>query len=160
MGPLFSLSAQVKIWYPCAYVANSVLLLQLLNVCVTEGNTKMSAGDVLEQFRVQLYQHLPLDDMVFFARARRASLLPLDTADVIQAIPTRTKKVDYFLQHIIEPGAEEYLPKLLQVMKESNIANVVRLADDIRATITIDTQVSTRIGMYVYTYIAKSFTIA
>ena len=72
--------------------------------------------------------------------ARRADLFPLDTYDSTSAQPTRAKKVAYFLQHVVEPGAEEYLPKLLSVMKESKVANLVRLADDIEA--------GTGIGMY------------
>ena len=73
--------------------------------------------------------------------ARRAGLFPLDTYDSTAAEPTRAKKVAYFLQHVVEPGAEEYLPKLLSVMKESKVANLVRLADDIQAV--------TGVGKYV-----------
>ena len=73
--------------------------------------------------------------------ARRAGLFPLNTGDSIAAMPTRAEKVAYFLQHVVEPGAEEYLPKLLSVMKESKVANLVRLADDIEAV--------TGVGKYV-----------
>ena len=69
--------------------------------------------------------------------AKQADLLPLDTGDSIAAEPARAKKVSYFLQHIVKPGAEEYLPKLLEVMKESKVANVVTLADNIKATMII-----------------------
>ena len=64
---------------------------------------------------------------------------PLDTGDSIAAEPTRAKKVSYFLQHVVEPGAEQYLPKLLKVMKESEVANVVKLAYDIQAATRIGT---------------------
>ena len=84
---------------------------------------------------MKLLQQLPLDDPIFFAMARKADLFPLDTGDHTRAEPTRAKKVDYFLHHIVEPGADEYLPKLLKVMKESEFDNVVRLADDIQAAI-------------------------
>ena len=69
--------------------------------------------------------------------AKQADLFPLDTGDSIAAEPTRAKKISYFLQHIVEPGAEEYLPKLLEVMKESKVANVVTLADNNEATMRI-----------------------
>ena len=65
--------------------------------------------------------------------AKQVGLFPLDTSDSIAAMSTRSQKVKYLLQHVVEPGAEEYLPKLLKVMKESGFANVVRLADDIQA---------------------------
>ena len=93
----------------------------------------MSAKDAIKQFNVELLHQLPLENDIFFAMARRAGLFPLDTGDSIAAEPTRAKKVAFLLQHVVEPGAEEYLPKLLNVMKESKVANVIRLADDIQA---------------------------
>ena len=106
--------------------------------CVTERyRKKKSAKDAIKQFSVDLLEQLPLEDVKFFAMARRAGLFPLNTGDSIAAMPTRAEKVAYFLQHAVEPGAEEYLPKLLSVMKESKVANLVRLADDIEAVIGI-----------------------
>ena len=93
----------------------------------------MSAREAIKQFSVELVQQLPLEDGIFFAMAEQASLFPLDTGNSIAAEPTRAKKVTYFLQHVANPGAEEYLPKLLKVMSDSQVANVVRLVDDIQA---------------------------
>ena len=101
----------------------------------------MSARDAARKFSVELIQQLPLDDDLFFAMARYADLFPLDTGDYILAKPTRAKKVAYFLNHVVVPGAEEYLPKLLKVMKGGKIANVVRLADDMQAAMAIGTYV-------------------
>ena len=102
----------------------------------------MSPSEAINQFNVELLCQLPLESDIFFAMAKRADLFPLDTGDSIAAQPTRAKKVSYFLQHVVEPGAEQYLPKLLKVMKESKVANVVKLADDIQA--------ATGIVMYVH----------
>ena len=93
----------------------------------------MSAKDAIKHFNVELLRQLPLENDIFFGMARCAGLFPLDTGDSIAAEPTRAKKVAFLLQHVVEPGAEEYLPKLLNVMKESKVANVIRLADDIQA---------------------------
>ena len=103
----------------------------------------MSAKDAIRQFNVKLHEQLPMDDSVFFAMAKQANLFPLDTGNSIAAEPTRAKKVFYFLQHVVEPGAEQYLPKLLKVMKESEVANVVKLADDIQAATGIGKNVHT-----------------
>ena len=92
----------------------------------------MSARDAIKKFNVELLRQLPLENDIFFGMAKQADLFPLDTGDSIAAEPTRAKKVTYFLRHVIEPGADEYLPELLNVMKESEHANVVRLADDIQ----------------------------
>ena len=101
----------------------------------------IGARDAIKQFNVKLIQQLPLENDIFFAMAKQVGLFPLDTGDSIAAKSTRAQKVTYFLQHIVEPGAEEYLPKLLKVMRDSKVANVVRLADDIQAATGIGTYV-------------------
>ena len=95
----------------------------------------IGARDAIKQFNVKLIQQLPLENDIFFAMAKQDGLFPLDTGDSIAVKSTRAQKVTYFLQHVVEPGAEEYLPKLLKVMRDSKVANVVRLADDIQAAI-------------------------
>ena len=102
----------------------------------------MSAKDAVTEYEVELLKQLPLDDTLFFAMARKAKLFPLNTADNIRAKPTRADKVEYFLRHVVEPGADEYLPKLLKLMKECNVDNVVRLADDMQAAMAP--------GMYIH----------
>ena len=147
---MFSLCGKVKLVPMC--IANFVLLLQLFNVCVTEGDRIISARDAIKRFDARLLQQLPLESRVFFAMVKHADLFPLGTGDIIAAEPTRKMKVNYFLKHVAEPGAEECLPKLLKVMKDSTVANLVRLADGIQA--------ATGISMYIYSYIAKSFIFA
>ena len=93
----------------------------------------ISSNDAIKEFKVELLQELPLDDPIFFAMAERANLFPMDTGNMIRAEKTRARKVDYFLQQVVEPGAELYFPRLLRLMKESKVANVVKLADDIQA---------------------------
>ena len=95
----------------------------------------ISSKDAIKKFKVELLQELPLDDPKFFAMAERANLFPMDTGNKIRAEKTRGHKVDYFLQQVVEPEAENYLPRLLQLMKECNIANVEKLADNIQAVV-------------------------
>ena len=95
----------------------------------------ISPEDAIKKFEVELLQELPLDDPIFFAMAKRFNLFPADTGNTIRAEKSRAHKVDYFLQHVVEPAAEHYLPRLLQLMKESKIANVEKLADDIQKAI-------------------------
>ena len=103
----------------------------------------LSAKEVIKNFNVKLLKQLPLDDDIFFGMAKEANLFPLGTSDGIAAKRTRARKVSYFLQHVIEPAAEEYLPKLLEVMKNyRNAADVMKLADEIQAVIEP--------GMYVH----------
>ena len=96
---------------------------------------EISAKDAIKKYKVELLQELPLDDPVFFAMAERANLFPSNTGNNIYQEKTRAHKVDYFLQHVVEPGAEEYLSKLLKVMKNSQLENVEKLAADIQAAL-------------------------
>ena len=95
----------------------------------------ISAKDAVQKFKVELLQELPLDEPIFFAMAERTGLFPMGTGKSIRAQGSRAHKVDYFLYHVVEPGADEYLPKLLEVMKESKVANVMSLADNIQAAL-------------------------
>ena len=73
------------------------------------GKVTLSPNEAIKQFNEELVRQLPLESDIFFAKAKQADLFPLDTGDSITAKPTRTKKVSYFLQHVVEPGAEQYL---------------------------------------------------
>ena len=91
----------------------------------------LSVKEAIKEYYVELLDKLPLDDEKFFGMVKGADLFPLDTGDNIKAKPTRAEKVAYFLQHVIEPGADLYLPRLLTVMKESKVIVLIKLAEDI-----------------------------
>ena len=61
---------------------------------------------------------------------QKAGLFPLDIGANVQAKLTRVEKVSYFLTQI-GPGADSNLPKLLEVMKQSGVTDVVQLAEKI-----------------------------
>ena len=111
---------------------------------------EMSPRDVIKQFSGKLKHQLPLENDIFFAAAKQAGLFPMNTGDSIGAKSTRDGKVTYFLQHVVEPRAEEYLPKLLKVMRDSKVADVVRLADDIQAATGLGTYVWHLTQVYIY----------
>ena len=100
---------------------------------VIESMVAISAKNAIARFNIRLLVQLPLESDVFFAMVKQACLFPRDAADRIAELSTRSKKVSYFLQHVIEPEADVYLPKLLGVMKESEDLNVVQLANEIQA---------------------------
>ena len=95
----------------------------------------VSAEEAVKKFKVKLLRELPLEDPIFFAMVEGADLFPVGTKGSIRAEKSRAHKVDYFLYHVIEPGSDEYLPKLLKVMKESKVDNVVKLADEIQTAL-------------------------
>ena len=96
----------------------------------------MDAAEAVQHFCVKLCTQLPLDNALFLAMVKEANLLPLDTGDSIRALPTRAEKVDYFLRKNIEPAAEQNLPKLLNVMKNSGVSDLKELADEIQAKLS------------------------
>ena len=104
----------------------------------------MSARDAIIDFNVKLVDQLPLENDRFFAMTKQAGLFPMNIGESIAAKSTRAQKVNYLLQYVVEPGADEYLPKLLKVMRDSKVVNVVRLADDIQAATGIGMCVNTR----------------
>ena len=107
-------------------------MYKLVHKHFIERSMAISAKDAIKKFNVKLLQELPLDEEIFFGMAKQANLFPGGNAQSITAQPTRAKKVAYFLQHVIEPGADLYLPKLLEVMKEFDDDNVNDLADEIQ----------------------------
>ena len=95
----------------------------------------MLPREAIQNFNVDLLEQLPLDDEIFFGMVKKAGLFPLNHGDKIRALSTKAEKTAYFLQHVIEPGAKQYLPKLLVVMKGSKVDNIVKLAERIEAKI-------------------------
>ena len=104
---------------------------------VIGSNIQISASQALKEYNVDLLKHLPLENNTFFGMIKTAGLFPLNTSDDVKAHATRADKVSYFLTQI-GPGADTYLPKLLNVMKESDFADVVELAEKIAAETGMD----------------------
>ena len=118
----------------------------------------VSAKDAVKQYKVELLRELPLEEAIFFAMAEKANLFPLGIGDSIRAEKTRADKVAYFLQYVVEPAAEFYLPKLLEVMKDSKVANVEKLADDIQAATEPGVYVHMYQRMHIHVYNYKEYT--
>ena len=97
-----------------------------------EVNETILAKDVIRKHYARLLEVLPLCDASFVAMMKKAKLFPADTYACMQAKATNEKRVNYILQHVVLPKAGIYLPKLLQVMKNSNCSKVASLADDIQ----------------------------
>ena len=82
-----------------------------------------SASQALKDYAVDLVLRLPLDDSVFVAHLDSVGLLPMDSGAKIRAEKTRADKALCFLG-LIRPGADIYLPKLLNVMANCGAARL------------------------------------
>ena len=89
----------------------------------------------------KLCEELPLENDIFFTMVEQAGMFPQNIGESITAKPTRAKKVSCLLEHF-KSGAKEYLPELLNVMRECKFVNVGKLADEIAEV--------AKIGMYIY----------
>ena len=134
------------------YVATYLHFMHVLHMPLyIERSMTLSPKSVIKKFNVELLQKLPLDDEIFFGMAKKVNLFPGDNADSIEALPTRAKKVAHFLQHVVEPGAEVYLPKLLEVMKQYD-DNTKDLADEIEAEMKPGTMLISKICMQLHNH--------
>ena len=95
----------------------------------------MDATSVIRNYNRELVTKLPLDNEIFLSMLKEANLLSFNYGESIRQLPTRSEKVAYYLQHAIEPGAEDILPILLNVMKKCNDLIVRKLADDMQAAL-------------------------
>ena len=73
----------------------------------------MSPRDAVRKFGPELLEKLPLDNEYFLKRADQVGLLPSGVEAAIKAKGARHDKVAYYLDHVLKPGANEYLPILL-----------------------------------------------
>ena len=140
--------------HTCIYIVTYVHTSFYRYIYLIELNMAISAKDAVKQYKVELLRELPLEEAIFFAIAEKADLFPLRTGNSIRARITRAGKVDYFLQHVVEPAVEFYLPKLLEVMKNCEVANLEKLAGDIQAAVEQGTYIHMYIcTKYVYLYV-------
>ena len=100
----------------------------------------MSPKDAIKHFGQKLLEKLPLENEEFLVIANGANLFPPGIKATIIAKSTRSQKVAYYLNHVVEPEADEYLPKLLDVMSEYGDLAVQQLASEI--------QTKTRLSMF------------
>ena len=97
------------------------------------GNMALSAKEAIDKFNVALMKQLPLDNLIFFGMMKEAKLFHLGADKSISQESTRATKVAFYLEHVFSVQPDEDLPKLLEVMKKSEVSGLVKLADQIEA---------------------------
>ena len=94
------------------------------------------ARNILKNHKVRLLKILPLESELFLGKLDEVDLLPENSGACIRAKGTREDKVSYFLQYVVEPAADIYLPLLISVMEQSDNLAVKRLANDMNTQLT------------------------
>ena len=94
----------------------------------------LSPKDALKHFGEHLLKVLPLDSAMFLAQMDKPefNLLPLSCKAKIKSLPTRSNKVSFFIENVMEPNPDLRLPALLDVMEKCDDIAVQTLSRDIR----------------------------
>lgn len=99
----------------------------------------MSTSKVFKEFYSKLVETLPMNDALFIAKLYSHDLLPDDTKEHVQSLPTRADKAMYFLDHVIKPSVTTSVgssfDQLLNVMEDSEYQGVKELAKLIRTSL-------------------------
>jgi len=106
---------------------------------IYRGSTTFSLLQVFKKYYSQLVKLLPMDNPVFLAELYSNDLLPGETKEFIESLPTKAQKSSKFLDSIIKPTVEidngTRIGVLVEVMKSNEDDNVQRLADEMLSTI-------------------------
>ena len=94
------------------------------------------ATSVIKHFYPELITKLPLEIKIFFGMCYKNDLIPSGNGGVIEKLGTRADKVSYFLDNVILPSPEEFLPTLLKVMEGCDNSGVQNLAKNIKTMLT------------------------
>ena len=68
--------------------------------------TTMSQVKAYENYVEKLVKCLPMDDTLFIVSLSKHQLLPGNTSNKIETLPTQADKVLYFLNHVIKPALD------------------------------------------------------
>ena len=90
---------------------------------------------VYTSFIVKLVTNLPMDDKSFIDKLSDEHLLPGNTQEEIESLPTQAEKSLYFLSHVIEPSlgiTGNYFDTFLGIMESHKDTDVRKLAATIK----------------------------
>ena len=95
---------------------------------------RLSPKDAIKHFGIHLLEILPLDSIMFLAQMDKpeANLLPFDCKAKIMSLSTRAEKVSFFIENVLEPSPDFFLPALLGVMENCDDIAVQTLSRDIQ----------------------------
>ena len=114
----------------------------------------MTQVNAYENYVDKLVKCLPMDDTLFIVSLSKHQLLPGNTRNKIESLPTQADKALYFLHHVIKSALDiedtSSFNKLLSIMEQCSYDHVKTLACKIRSD--IDKGSSSKTGvLYNYT---------
>ena len=111
----------------------------------------MTHKEALDQYSEILVTCLPMKDAIFIGKLSTFNLLPGNTNDQIQALPTQADRTLYLLNHVIKPALAindtTSFENLLSAMEQCDYNHVKSIAGMIKSQMSnIET------GMYTHTH--------
>ena len=107
----------------------------------------MAQVKAYENYVDKLVKCLPMDDALFIVSLSKHQLLPGNTNNKIESLPTQADKSLYFLDHVIKPALDiedtSSFDKLLSIMEQCGYAHVKTLACKIKSDVNKESNIKT-----------------
>ena len=121
----------------------------------------MTHKEAFDKYSEEMVNCLPMNDALFIAKLSTFNLLPGNTNDQLQALPTQADKALYLLNHVIKRALAikdtSSFESLLSVMEQCGYDHVKRIACIMKSQISKGNNMDS--GMYVYIYTVRLCTI-
>ena len=105
---------------------------------------KQSPTELYNHYHRTLLYCLPMNNNEFQLQLRQCDLLPEDISTTLESLTLRAEKASYFLDNVITPSLADRndacFCKLLTSMAQSNVEDVVRLAEEMKAKLDVVSQ--------------------
>ena len=116
----------------------------------------MTQKEAYEKYAENLMSCLPMNDTLFIAKLFKYKLLPGDTENQLQALPTQAAKALHFLNHVIKPGLDiddtSSFDNLLSVMENCDYTVVEALACEIKSELDKDSDIEAGMDVLIQWY--------
>ena len=117
----------------------------------------MTHNEAFDKYSEDMVKCLPMNDTLFIAKLSTFNLLPGNTNDQLQTLPTQADKALYILNHVIKPALAindtSSFENLLSIMEQCGYDHVKRIACIIKSQISKGNNMDS--GMYVYMYTVR-----
>ena len=117
----------------------------------------MTHKEAFDKYSEDMVKCLPMNDTLFIAKLSTFNLLPGNTNNQLQALPTQADKAVHLLNNVIKPALDTNdttsFESLLSVMEQCGYDHVKRIACIMKSQISKGSNMG--LGMYVYMYTVR-----
>ena len=112
----------------------------------------MTHQEAFDKYSEEMVKCLPMNDTLFIAKLSIFNLLPGNTNNQLQTLPTQADKALYLLNHVIKPALHindaSSFENLLSVMEQCGYDHVKRIVCLIKSQMCKEINIES--GMFVY----------